>query len=75
MEQWPQLLTCRADHPADWRWIPNVTEIWFGSNSKKSGNVMNAYGHGHTHTHTHKWETGETWVEKGKNVEKKGLVQ
>ena len=21
------------------------------------------------------WETGETWVEKGKNVEKKGLVQ
>ena len=21
------------------------------------------------------WETGETWVERGKNVEKKGLVQ
>ena len=21
------------------------------------------------------WETGETWVESGKNVEKKGLVQ
>ena len=22
-----------------------------------------------------RWETGETWVERGENVEKKGLVQ
>ena len=37
----------------------------------------------HTHTHTHNLkiavdavrETGETWVESEKNVEKKGLVQ
>ena len=37
-----------------------------------------------THTHTQRkrkivvdavWETGETWVEREKNVEKKGLVQ
>ena len=26
-------------------------------------------------THTHTRETGETWVESEKNVEKKGLVQ
>ena len=35
-------------------------------------NLINT--HTHTHTHTHR-ETGETWVESGKNVEKKGLVQ
>ena len=38
----------------------------------------------HTHTHTQRkckivvdavWETGETWVEREENVEKKGLVQ
>ena len=28
------------------------------------------------HTHVDAmWRTGETWVERGKNVEKKGLVQ
>ena len=48
-------------------------------------NLINT--HTHTHTHTHKSarnrkiavdavrETGETWVESEKNVEKKGLVQ
>ena len=42
-------------------------------------NLINT--HTHTHAHTRKIavdavrETGETWVESEKNVEKKGLVQ
>ena len=36
-------------------------------------NLINT--HTHTHTHTHVRETGETWVESEKNVEKKRLVQ
>ena len=52
---------------------------------------FNEYTHTHTHTHRAEGgqksarnlkiavdavrETGETWVESGKNIEKKGLVQ
>ena len=44
-------------------------------------NLMNTHTHTHTHTRNRKIavdavrETGETWVESEKNVEKKGLVQ
>ena len=34
--------------------------------AKKRKTVVDPYG---------RWETGETWVERGENVEKKGLVQ
>ena len=46
---------------------------------------FNKYTHTHTHTHKHThtetrvvnatWETGETWVEQGKKLENKGLVE
>ena len=45
-------------------------------------NLINTRAHTpHTHAHTHAHsvdvmgETGETWVERGQHVEKKGLVQ
>ena len=42
---------------------------------------FNKYTHTHTNTHTQTrvvdatWKTGETWVEQGKKIENKGLVQ
>ena len=38
-------------------------------------NLINTQTHTHTHTVDAVPETGETWVESEKNVEKKGSVQ
>ena len=38
-------------------------------------NLINTHTHTHTHTHDAKGETGETLVERGRDVEKEVSVQ
>ena len=67
---------CPADHVPDWQ-----PRVLLGMVEARSVNVKKTTTTTHTqadtkYTHTPaKWETGETWVERRKYVEKKGLVQ